>query len=208
MAVEKIELHRPNFPYGTVGFDHFPDVLEGRLRHSSIFSQPLERLPYLKFRSTLLGKMGIVTLSNLLNTPSDQFKSLPKPQRRSVQENLASFIEEYLVWGPEDHLLRAILGTQVILATPEVERERNALVAEVLDDLDPFKKELLTVHFGLADGLPKSLEATARQLGRITTKRPSRLELFKLSQIEGKMFLSLRHDLIRKAQSMGLSFLV
>lgn len=193
MAAEKIELHRTNFQYGTIGFEHFPDILEGRKRHSSIFRQPLESLPYLKFQSRLLERMRLVTLSDLLNASSDQIQRLSYPQRRSIQENLADFFEKYLILGPEDHLLRRVFG-KVMPVTQELEDERNAAVAEAINGLDPFKKELLRVHFGLDDGLPKSLEAAGRQLGLITTKRP-RLELYKLISTEQEALRNVHRSL-------------
>lgn len=193
--VEKIELHRSNFKHGTIGFDHFPDILEGRKRHSSVFRQPLERLPHLKNRSRLLATMGLITLSDLLNAPSDQFQGLPSPQRRRFQENLADFLTHYLILGPEDHLLRRVFGTQVRPISPELERQRNDTVATAVDTLPVFEKELLRVHFGLEDGLPKSLESAGRQLGVIST-RNSRLELYRLRRIEQETFRGLRRNLM------------
>jgi len=70
MANERVELRREMFKPDTLGFEVFPEILEGRKRPVGIFDLPVTRVIRHQTvnQAEDFSKLGITTLADLINT--------------------------------------------------------------------------------------------------------------------------------------------
>jgi RNA polymerase primary sigma factor len=97
--------------------------------------------------------------------------SLEMPVGTEDTSSLGDFIEDESVRGPDDETLRLLLHEQM---------------ADILDQLSPRERQVLTLRFGLDGGKSHTLEEVGQKFG-LTRER--------VRQIEAKALRKLRHPL-------------
>jgi len=97
--------------------------------------------------------------------------SLEMPVGTEETSSLGDFIEDESVRGPDDETLRLLLHEQM---------------ADILDQLSPRERQVLTLRFGLDGGKSHTLEEVGQKFG-LTRER--------VRQIEAKALRKLRHPL-------------
>lgn len=177
MSAERIELHRSNFPSGTLGIMTFPDILEGRIRHQAVFDRPYSQLITLSIHQTnILQRLGVETLSDLLNMPLQDLRN----QTRFwglIKYELLDYLRDSLSVGPEGFLLKAVFTRGESIPLPvKFEGDRELAVVSALATLEKRQQDVLEKRFGIADGKMRTLEQVRSGLGIGTRERVRELE--------------------------------
>lgn len=169
---------RSLFHEGSIGVVHFPEVLEGRIRHLNSANLEVAKFVY-KAYLDFFNTRGTLTLLDLLKFSDAAFKVLiSQPARRSdFHFRLVDYLDQLAV-SPESRLLHRlqydIFGAGRENPTPvpvEFEpkiRERIYADLRVVGLRQKSLAEIIDVKYGLAmgfgpsDGLPKSIKQTAK----------------------------------------------
>lgn len=172
----KIELHKNNFTPGSLGFATFPDILEGRRRHQTVFDQPYYQLVKLSvYHGNVLTKLGVETPSDLLNVSMADLRGQTR-STRLIRYRVLNYLGGPLSVGPEGFLLRAVFPRGESIPLPvEFEQERELAVASGLATLQSSRRNVLEKRFGIADGKTRTIEQVHDELS-ITRERVRNLE--------------------------------
>lgn len=175
-----IELHREMFPEGSIGFALFPDILEGRKRPETIFNQPLKVGIKTKIPKELQNE-SFVTISDILYLPHVKLSQFKRPDEI---KDYASSLLNNLAITPHAKLLGAIFNESQYRVPPEREQEIIDVVSKALDSLTLREQKVLTLRFGLEDGIVQTQEYVGGVFD-VTEER--------VRQIETKVLRKLRH---------------
>src|SRR5579885_1760884 len=92
-SVEMIRLSRDMYPEGTLCYQYFPEILEGRMRPATYadvrFSFGPKTMEY-------LADQGLHTLANLLRVPEDQLDSMPRQFQPWIKKGFARRMERLI----------------------------------------------------------------------------------------------------------------
>lgn len=167
---------------GTIGgllVDNIPTLAE-RLRPQTTFQQPLKSLSKGSKSSTLamLKERNMVTVGNILQLPDGELATF------TVAPKLRSKLDNYLTGlliPPQSRLLQAVFGRLQSPVDPGREQEIVEGVEDILNKM-PHKQRVsvLTVRFGLHDGISRTLQETGIKL------REKPLGREDIRQLEGK----------------------
>lgn len=205
------------FPAGTLGRDFFPDVLNGRKRNLTVFSQsfftvkvfgprvnnlaaPLEvRYLFPPFGPSWADEK--TTMADLLQQPrdSDTVRCIP-----FVEEKVSLFFNQ-LAAGSESFLIASSFGFQPCTTHRDLEQRRHEVVQSALalstliqgssqpQFLPPELRAMVNSYFGLMTGIPHTVEeiSSGPILGRV----------FKPQEIYTALMyaVGLLHDPVRRA---------
>lgn len=193
-----------DYPVGTIGNKHFPELLDGRKRLKTALDNSPERyLSLLRTRSKLVDIEGqtVVTVGSLLKTEEAQLEGLLKGWKPNNRQNFLDSLNRKLddlfrriIFSPDDRLMARVFGRnvpqEVLTESPENEEDRGKAIRGVLSELASVHEiglrgvRIVRMHFGLDDWAPISYE----EVGRVV-----QLSEFKVRQMEDKTLRAMRH---------------
>lgn len=186
-----VPLSKEVFPQGSLGYSIFPDVLEGRLRPETTFSQPLGSLWNRASSSpSLLNMQGFLSVGEILRRSEEELREITLGKASKATE-IRGRLEAYLqglIITPHGKLLAEIFGGGEVPVPAEFEQEQVDAVNAVLGDparkLRDMEEKVIFLKFGLVNGI---------------TRKPTEIsDIFKLSdsrinKITQIAFRRLRH---------------
>lgn len=173
------------FPEGSFGRDIFPAALDGRNRPLAPFEQPIGKLwsgrPAVGPQE--LRRVGLQTVKEALDAPSSVLSSLIKASQ--IKEHFEDFLGKMVV-TPHARLLQAIFGPMVDIQASvpaEIEPDLIAAVNEAVAGLTGRHPKILSLRYGLADGINRTLEevGTVLNLTSSSVHRDEHIALRSLS---------------------------
>lgn len=205
------------FPPGSLGHELFPDVLDGRKRNLTVFSQPFFTVKVFGPRvNNLAAPLQVrylfppfgpywadekTTMADLLQQPrdSDTVRRIP-----FVEEKVSLFFNQ-LAAGPESFLIASSFGFQPCTTHRDLEQRRHEVVQSTLalstliqgssqpQFLSPEVKAVVNSYFGLMTGIPYTVEEIS--------SRPILGGVFKPQEIYAALTytVGLLHDPVRRA---------
>lgn len=180
-----VTLTHQAYPEGSIGFQLFPEVLEGRVRPVT-FSDVALNMP--TNHKNALQAAGVHTVSDLLMMDADRAVALfPEKRQAGFQLQLQRRMEtlaEKNVLTPHARLIGAALGEEQGPVSPEEEPVIEARVEMALGFLNERERHILSLRFGL-DGNPSRTLDQAGDYYAISSER--------VRQIESKALARMRH---------------
>lgn len=187
-----IELHREMFPEGSIGFLLFPEILEGRKRPETIFNQPLRVGIKTKIPKELQNE-SFVTISDILYLPEAKLSQFKRPDE--IKDYTSSLLSNLAI-TPHAKLLGAIFNEPQFPVPKEREQEQISAAQQLLDSLTIRGAYVLTLRFGINDGIIHPLKEIGKELN-VGEER--------VRQIEKENLLKLRHPSRSKEARQYLS---
>jgi len=159
---KKIVLHRTMFQEGTLGYEIFPDILNGRNRPQTIFNQPLT-LFWRQKKSVILSELkprNIITVNDVLNLSVDEINNLGS--KNSIRENLSKYLNGLAV-TPHAKLLETAFKVKQYPVPSQREQE----VIDAVNGISYWRseREILALRFGLNDGIIRTVQEIADLVG-------------------------------------------
>lgn len=189
-------LRRADFSPASIGYQLFPQELEGRKRSSYLLSRPaihMLRRIHPRTREIITAHLTQAsqlppeqqTIESLLYIQKGEIDQLPKRAQERFKERISEYFEEVASINPYINLLQAIYRTSLrrhTLLTVEMEEELQTTLNGLVANLTERERKVIEFRFGLTGQKPLTSLETGKEFGT-TRERIRQIEVRALRKL-------------------------